>query len=78
LPDSARFTRRESPVTTRMQLVLITGLALALMAGAVTAQAEDTKLYAFSSGALTIGKGVLQNFAVSWQSAKIVRQVSSR
>ncbi|HEY5929393.1 MAG TPA: hypothetical protein VIU02_03700, partial [Burkholderiales bacterium] len=42
----------------------ITGLALALLTGAVTAQAEDTKLYAFSSGALTIGKGVLQNFAV--------------
>jgi len=41
----------------------ITGLALALLTGAVTAQAEDTKLYAFSSGALTIGKGVLQNFA---------------
>ena len=26
-------------------------------------QAQDIKLYAFSSGALTIGKGVLQNFA---------------
>src|SRR5688572_3694084 len=27
------------------------------------AQAQDTKLYAFSSGALTIGKGALVNFA---------------
>jgi len=38
--------------------------AFALLAASVTAQAEDTRLYAFSSGALTIGKGVLQNFAV--------------
>ncbi len=38
--------------------------ATAMAAGALfslAAQAEDTKLYAFSSGALTIGKGVLQN-----------------
>lgn len=28
----------------------------------VAAQAQDIKLYVFSSGALTIGKGVLQNF----------------
>ena len=27
------------------------------------AQAQDIKLYAFSSGALTIGKGILQNLA---------------
>lgn len=38
------------------------GLALALLAGSVAVQAEDTRMYAFSSGALTIGKGVLQNF----------------
>ena len=38
--------------------------AATLLAGAVTAaSAESIKLYAFSSGALTIGKGVLQNFA---------------
>lgn len=41
------------------------GAAIAILAGSFTtaAQAQDTKLYAFSSGALTIGKGVLQNFA---------------
>lgn len=39
------------------------GLAFALLAGIGTATAEDTRLYASSSGALTIGKGVLQNFA---------------
>jgi len=38
-------------------------LAAALFAGAATAQAQDTRMYVFSSGALTIGKGVLQNFA---------------
>src|SRR6185295_16949869 len=37
--------------------------AFAVLAGTATARAEDTRLYAFSSGALTIGKGVLQNFA---------------
>ena len=37
--------------------------AAALFAGVTTAQAQDTRMYAFSSGALTIGKGVLQNFA---------------
>jgi len=36
--------------------------AVALFAGVTTAQAQDTRLYVFSSGALTIGKGVLQNF----------------
>ena len=43
----------------------LAGAALALLAGSVTtsAQAQDTRLYAFSSGALTIGKGILQNFA---------------
>lgn len=41
------------------------GVAIAILGGSFTtaAQAQDTKLYAFSSGALTIGKGVLQNFA---------------
>ncbi|HEX4984624.1 MAG TPA: N-acyl homoserine lactonase family protein [Burkholderiales bacterium] len=38
-------------------------MALALVAGATATRAEDIRLYAFSSGALTIGKGVLQNFA---------------
>jgi N-acyl homoserine lactone hydrolase len=37
--------------------------AAALFAGAATVQAQDTRMYVFSSGALTIGKGVLQNFA---------------
>jgi len=36
--------------------------AAALCAGVASAQAQDIRLYAFSSGALTIGKGVLQNF----------------
>jgi len=36
--------------------------AVALLAGVTSAQAQDTRLYVFSSGALTIGKGVLQNF----------------
>jgi glyoxylase-like metal-dependent hydrolase (beta-lactamase superfamily II) len=41
------------------------GAAIAMAVGsfATAAQAQDTRLYAFSSGALTIGKGVLQNFA---------------
>lgn len=41
------------------------GAAIAMAVGsfATVAQAQDTRLYAFSSGALTIGKGVLQNFA---------------
>lgn len=40
-------------------------LAGALLGAALasTASAEDTRLYAFSSGALTIGKGILQNLA---------------
>ncbi len=40
-------------------------LALALLLGttfSTASQAQDIKLYVFSSGALTIGKGVLQNF----------------
>jgi N-acyl homoserine lactone hydrolase len=37
--------------------------AAALLAGAASAQAQDTRMYAFSSGALTIGKGILQNLA---------------
>jgi N-acyl homoserine lactone hydrolase len=41
------------------------GAAIAMAVGsfATVVQAQDIKLYAFSSGALTIGKGVLQNFA---------------
>ena len=38
-------------------------LALAAAGIAATAQAQDIRLYAFSSGALTIGKGILQNLA---------------
>jgi glyoxylase-like metal-dependent hydrolase (beta-lactamase superfamily II) len=41
----------------------VAAVALASLTGATVAQAQDTRLYAFSSGALTIGKGVLQNFA---------------
>jgi N-acyl homoserine lactone hydrolase len=37
--------------------------AAALLAGAASVQAQDTRMYAFSSGALTIGKGILQNLA---------------
>jgi len=44
---------------TKWQLV---AAAVALFAGVTSAQAQDTRLYVFSSGALTIGKGVLQNF----------------
>jgi N-acyl homoserine lactone hydrolase len=40
----------------------LAGTAIAMLAGSFAAQAQDIKLYAFSSGALTIGKGVLQNF----------------
>ncbi|HEV8259262.1 MAG TPA: N-acyl homoserine lactonase family protein, partial [Burkholderiales bacterium] len=40
-----------------------TGVALALLGGAAAAQAQDTRLYAFSHGTLTIGKGILQNLA---------------
>ena len=43
----------------------LTGIA-AIAIGSLlrpAAQAQDIKLYAFSSGALTIGKGILQNLA---------------
>jgi glyoxylase-like metal-dependent hydrolase (beta-lactamase superfamily II) len=40
----------------------VAAVAAALFAGAASAQAQDIRLYVFSSGALTIGKGVLQNF----------------
>ena len=40
----------------------IAAMAAALFAGAASAQAQDIRIYVFSSGALTIGKGVLQNF----------------
>jgi N-acyl homoserine lactone hydrolase len=39
--------------------------AAALLAGATAAQAQDTRMYAFSSGAITIGKGILQNLAAN-------------
>lgn len=42
--------------------IRMAGVTLALLAGSMAAQAQDTRLYGFSSGALTIGKGVLQNF----------------
>jgi glyoxylase-like metal-dependent hydrolase (beta-lactamase superfamily II) len=45
-----------------MKGFLRTVLALAALA-AGTAQAQDIRLYAFSSGALTIGRGILQNLA---------------
>src|SRR6202521_5904117 len=41
----------------------IIAVAFALTMGASNAQSEDTKLYAFSSTPLTIGKGILQNLA---------------
>ena len=43
----------------------LAGFAAIALGGfyAVSAQAQDVKLYAFSSGALTIGKGILQNLA---------------
>ena len=39
------------------------GALCAAAAGLVvsTAQAQDIRMYAFSSGALTLGKGILQN-----------------
>jgi len=40
-----------------------TALALAAGGFVTAAQAQDIRLYAFSSGALTIGKGILQNLA---------------
>src|SRR6185369_12003347 len=52
-----------SDVSKYWKAARLAGLALALLAGTTVVRAEDTRLYAFSSGALTIGKGVLQNFA---------------
>ena len=40
-----------------------TVLALLASGFAAAAQAQDIRLYAFSSGALTIGRGILQNLA---------------
>jgi len=37
--------------------------AAAIFAGAASAQAQDIRMYAFSHGTLTIGKGILQNLA---------------
>ena len=48
----------------RKALPAATGIAMSC-ALAIAAHAEDTKLYAFSSGALTIGKGILQNLAAT-------------
>lgn len=46
----------------RKTAMVLTAVLLGASSG-VAAQAQDIKLYAFSSGALTIGKGVLQNNA---------------
>jgi len=46
----------------RKLMAALTGSALAIVM-ATTATAQDIKMYAFSSGALTIGKGALVNFA---------------
>jgi len=46
----------------KKQWQLIAGAA-ALLAGVTSANAQGTRLYCFSSGALTIGKGILQNLA---------------
>jgi glyoxylase-like metal-dependent hydrolase (beta-lactamase superfamily II) len=54
----------------RKALPAATGVAM-YCAFAITAHAEDTKLYAFSSGALTIGKGILQNLAATEPPIKI-------
>jgi len=45
----------------KRQLQLIA--AAALFAGATFAHAQDIRMYAFSHGTLTIGKGILQNLA---------------
>ena len=51
----------------------LAGFAAIALGGfhAVSAQAQDVKLYAFSSGALTIGKGILQNLAATEPPIKI-------
>ena len=43
----------------------LTGIVMLALGAALApaSQAQDIKLYAFSSGALTIGKGILQNLA---------------
>src|SRR6476646_11040304 len=46
----------------RRALALISAFAVS-SSFACAAYAQDIKLYAFSSGALTIGKGILQNLA---------------
>ena len=46
----------------KKQWQLIAGAA-ALLAGVTSANAQDTRLYVFSSTPLTIGKGILQNLA---------------
>jgi glyoxylase-like metal-dependent hydrolase (beta-lactamase superfamily II) len=45
-----------------MKGLVRTLIALAALAAAA-AQAQDIRLYAFSSGALTLGRGILQNLA---------------
>ncbi|HSD53082.1 MAG TPA: N-acyl homoserine lactonase family protein [Burkholderiales bacterium] len=46
-----------------MKVLQRTLLALAVVGFTAAAQAQDIRLYAFSSGALTLGKGILQNLA---------------
>jgi glyoxylase-like metal-dependent hydrolase (beta-lactamase superfamily II) len=41
----------------------LAAVAAALLGSTAFAHAQDTKMYVFSSGALTIGKGILQNLA---------------
>src|SRR3546814_10851257 len=43
----------------------LAGLSAVVLTACISAaaQAQDIKLYAFSSGALTLGKGILQNLA---------------
>jgi glyoxylase-like metal-dependent hydrolase (beta-lactamase superfamily II) len=67
LSHKASTTQRSSrspgePKMTRKGASVSVALLLGIMVGAA-AQAQDIKLYAFSSGALTIGKGALVNLA---------------
>src|SRR5512134_158571 len=60
--QAAAEPRFRSPRRQAMNGLLRTLVALAAFATAA-AQAQDIRLYAFSSGALTIGRGILQNLA---------------
>jgi hypothetical protein len=64
-PTPGRTTKRRSKMNVSRLAGRAAGALCAAAAGVAfsTAHAQDIRMYAFSSGALTLGKGILQNLA---------------